>query len=412
MENMTLSNAAPSPRPLPRRGGRGFIYRIGIVAGEVSGDLLGAGLMRELKRRLPEVTFEGIGGAHMQAEGCRSLYDMERLSVIGLEGIAKLPGVLLTRRRLAAHFLAKPPDLYIGVDAPDFNLAVEQRLRAAGIPTIHYVSPTVWAWRGYRLRKIHRAVDRMLTLFPFEARYYEERKVPVTFVGHPLADQIPDNYDARAIRERLHLPVDGTLVALLPGSRVGELKRHASLFVRTARWLHARRPGLHFVAPFASRATRVLFEQALAREGAADLPLTQLLNHSRDALAACDVALLASGTATLEAALLKKPMVVTYKVSALSEVLIRLFAHVKMYALPNHLAGRRLVPEIMQDEATPEALGAAVERYLEYPEQAESVQAALAEMHRALKQNADARAAEAVMEVLIERNLGDSARAE
>lgn len=412
MKYTILSDTAPSPRPLPHQGGRGFIYKIGIVAGEVSGDLLGAGLMRELKRRLPEVTFEGIGGAHMQAEGCHSLYDMERLSVIGLEGIAKLPGVLLARRRLAAHFLAKPPDLYIGVDAPDFNLAVEQRLRAAGIPTIHYVSPTVWAWRGYRLRRIHRAVDRMLTLFPFEARYYEERKVPVTFVGHPLADQIPDNYDARAIRERLNLPVDGTLVALLPGSRVGELKRHASLFVRTARWLHARRPGLHFVAPFASRATRVLFEQALAREGAADLPLTRLLNHSRDALAACDVALLASGTATLEAALLKKPMVVTYKVSALSEVLIRLFAHVKMYALPNHLAGRRLVPEIMQDEATPEALGAAVEQYLEHPEQAESVQAALAEMHRALKQNADARAAEAVMEVLIERNLGDSARAE
>jgi lipid-A-disaccharide synthase len=385
--------------------------RIGIVAGEVSGDLLGAGLIRELKRRLPDAQFEGIGGPRMQAEGCRSLYDMDALSVIGLEGIAKLPGVWSTRRRVTAHFLASPPDLYIGIDAPDFNLTVEQRLRAAGIPTVHYVSPTVWAWRGYRIHKIHRAVDRMLTLFPFEARYYEERGVPVTFVGHPLADDIPATYDARAIRTRLALPLDRTLVALLPGSRVGELRRHAALFVRTAQWLHARHPQLHFVAPFASRPTQVMFEQALVREGGLQLPLTRLLHHSRDALAACDVALLASGTATLEAALLKKPMVVTYKVSALSAWVIRLFAHVRMYALPNHLAGRLLVPEIMQKDAVPEKLGAAIERYLEHPEQAESVQAALAEMHRALKQNADAKAAEAVMELLIDRNLGDAAPA-
>lgn len=389
----------------------GVSLRIGIVAGEVSGDLLGAGLMRELRRRVPGIDFEGIGGPRMQAEGCRSLHDMDALSVMGLEGIAKLPSVWWTRRRVAAHFLASRPDLYIGVDAPDFNLVVEQQLRSAGIPTVHYVSPTVWAWRRYRIRKIHRAVDRMLTLFPFEARYYEERGVPVTFVGHPLADEIPDRYDARAIRARLALPLDGTLVALLPGSRLGELRRHAALFVRTAQWLHARHPQLHFVAPFASRATQVLFEQALVREGGMQLPLTRLLHQSRDALAACDVALLASGTATLEAALLKKPMVVTYKVSALTELLIKIFVHVRMYALPNHLAGRLLVPEIMQKDAVPENLGAALERYLEHPEQAESVQAALADMHRALKQNADAKAAEAVMELLIERNLGDTAQA-
>ncbi len=391
---------------------RGAPLRIGIVAGEVSGDLLGAGLMRELKLRLPDVRFEGIGGPHMQREGCESLYDMDRLSVIGLEGFARIPSVLMIRRRIGSHFLATPPDLYVGIDAPDFNLSVEQRLRAARIPTIHYVSPTVWAWRGYRIRKIHRAVDRMLTLFPFEARYYEEHGVPVTFVGHPLADQIPDRYDRGAIRAGLGLPLDRTVVALLPGSRVGELRHHATLFVRAAQWLHARHPELHFVAPFASEATQALFQQALSREGGATLPLTCLLHQSRDALGACDVALLASGTAALEAALLKKPMVVTYKVSALSAMLVRLFAHVQMYSLPNHLAGRRLVPEIIQNEATPQALGAAVERYLEHPEQAESVQAALAEMHKALKQNADARAAEAVMEVLIERSLEESTESE
>lgn len=383
----------------------GPLLRIGIVAGEVSGDLLGAGLIRELKKRLPHVQFEGIAGPRMQAEGCRTLHEMDRLSVMGLEGFAKIPGVLAIRRRLIAHFLATRPQLYIGVDAPDFNLTVAQRLRAGGIPTIQYVSPTVWAWRGYRIRKIHRAVDRMLTLFPFEAKYYQEHTVPVSFVGHPMADQIPDSYEPLEFRKLLGLPNDRIVVALLPGSRSGELRRHAALFVHTAKWLHARHPQIHFVAPFASQATQALFEQAMVQEGGADLPVTRLLHQSREALAACDVTLLASGTATLEAALLKKPMVVTYKVSALTEMLVKAFAHVRMYALPNHLAGYQVVPEIMQDDAVPEALGRAVERFIEQPAQAASVQAALAEMHRALKQNADAMAAEAVIGVLREKGL-------
>jgi lipid-A-disaccharide synthase len=374
--------------------------RIAIVAGETSGDLLGAGLLRELKARLPAVVFEGIGGTHMQAQGCVSLYDMERLSVIGFEGIAKVPEILRIRRRLGAYFLRTPPDVFIGVDAPDFNLALEQRLHAAGVRTIHYVSPTVWAWRRYRLRKIRRAVDHMLTLFPFEERYYREHQVPVTFVGHPLADAIPERYDPGFFRDRLGLPRDRKLVALLPGSRRGELRRHAMLFALTAKWLYARHPALHFVAPFVDEATRALFEQALADQGAAQLPITRVLHRSRDALAACDVALLASGTATLEAALLRKPMVVTYRVSMLSEILIRTFAHVRMYALPNLLAGRPLVPELMQADAEPERLGAAVEQYLAYPAQAASAQAALAEMHASLKQGADARAAEAVIQVV------------
>lgn len=381
----------------------GTRIRIGIVAGETSGDVLAAGMMRALKAHTDQVVFEGIGGPRMQAEGCVSWYPMERLSIIGFEALRKYGAILKIRRALARRFLADPPDLFIGVDAPDFNLTLEQRLRAAGIPTVHYVSPTVWAWRGYRLRKIRRAVDHMLTLFPFEQRYYETHGVPVTFVGHPLADEIPEDYDPAVYRRALGLPCDQVVVALLPGSRVNELNRHADLFVQTAQWLHARHPQIHFVAPFVNDATRAIFIEALARRRAQQLPLTLLAQHSRDALAACDVALLASGTATLEAAMLRKLMVVTYKVSALSAMLIRVFSHVRLYSLPNNLAGRELVPELLQDDAVPEKLGAAVERYLVHGRQATAVAEELRRLHRALRQGADERAAMAVIGLLRER---------
>ena len=378
----------------------GTRIRIGIVAGETSGDVLAAGLMRALKAQIGPVAFEGIGGPRMQAEGCTSWYPMERLSIIGFEALRKCGSIVAIRRALVRRFRANPPDLFIGVDAPDFNLTLEQRLRASGIPTLHYVSPTVWAWRGYRLRKIRRAVDHMLALFPFEQRYYETHGVPVTFVGHPLADEIPEDYDPAAYRRQLDLPSDRVLVALLPGSRVNELHRHADLFVQTAQWLHARHPRIHFVAPFVNGETQAIFIDALARQRARQLPLTLLAQHSREALAACDVALLASGTATLEAALLRKLMVVTYKVSPLSAVLIRLFSHVKLYSLPNNLAGRELVPELLQDDAVPEKLGAAVERYLAHGQQATVVAEELRRLHRALRQGADERAAMAVISLL------------
>ena len=374
--------------------------RIGIVAGETSGDVLAAGMMRALKARVGQVAFEGIGGPRMQAEGCTSWYPMERLSIIGFEALRKYGSIVGIRRALVQRFLANPPDLFIGVDAPDFNLTLEQQLRAAGIPTVHYVSPTVWAWRGYRLRKIRRAVDHMLALFPFEQRYYETHGVPVTFVGHPLADEIPEDYDPATYRQQLGLPRDRVVIALLPGSRVNELYRHADLFVQTAQWLHARHPQIHFVAPFVNGNTQAIFIEALARQRARQLPLTLLAEHSRDALAACDVALLASGTATLEAALLRKLMVVTYKVSPLSAVLIRMFSHVKLYSLPNNLAGRELVPELLQDDAVPEKLGAAVERYLAHGQQATAVAEELRRLHRALRQGADDRAATAVIALL------------
>ncbi len=374
--------------------------RIGIVAGEVSGDILTAGLIRELKRRLPNVQFEGIGGPRMQAEGCTLLYSMDTLSGIGFEILERLPKILRMRRELARHFIDNPPDLFIGVDAPDFNLGVEEMLRASGIRTVHYVSPTVWAWRRWRIGKIRRAVDHMLALFPFEEQYYRQRGVPVTFVGHPLADLIPLHYDQSATRRELKLPTDRPIVGLLPGSRMSELKRHADLFVETALWLHRRYPDVHFVAPFATDHTKAAFEQALERHAATALPLTLMMHGSRDAMAAADIVLCASGTVTLEAALLGKPMVVTYRLSWLSYLLIRPMVHVRFCSLPNILAGKKLVPEYVQSEATIENLGQALERLLTRPKEANAMRHALKALHRRLRRKADVRAAQAVVDLL------------
>ena len=373
--------------------------RIGIVAGEVSGDVLAAGLIRELKRRAPHVQFEGIGGPRMQLEGCVNIYPMDALTVMGFE-FERVPKIFGIRRALARRFLDNPPDLFIGVDAPDFNLGLEQRLRAAGIRTVHYVSPTVWAWRRWRIHKIRRAVDHMLTLFPFEEDYYREHGVPVTFVGHPLADLIPLRHDQAAMRRELKLPADRPIVALLPGSRLSELGRHADLFVETALWLYRRHPELHFVAPFASDETKAVFELALERHAAGALPLSLMLHGSREAMAAADIVLCASGTVTLEAALLGKPMVVTYRISWLSYLLVRMMVHVRLYSLPNNLAGRELVPEYIQSDATPEKLGQAVARLLLAPKEAQTMRRALKAMHRALRRKADVRAAQAVMNLL------------
>ncbi len=336
----------------------------------------------------------------MQAEGCTSLHPMEALTVMGFEALGRFPKILAIRRALVRHFMAYPPDLFIGVDAPDFNLGLEQQLRAAGIRTVHYVSPTVWAWRRWRIRKIRRAVDYMLTLFPFEERYYRERGVPVIFVGHPLADLIPLRHNQAAMRRKLQLPPDRPIVALLPGSRMSELKHHADLFVKTALWLYRRYPELAFVAPFASEETKTVFEQALERHAAAALPLRLMLHGSREAMAAADLVLCASGTATLEAALLGKPMVVTYRVSWLSALLVRPMLHVRLYSLPNNLAGRELVPEYVQSDATAENLGSAVARLLTHPKEADAMRRALKAMHRVLRCKADSRAAQAVMGLL------------
>jgi lipid-A-disaccharide synthase len=374
--------------------------RIAIVAAEVSGDLLAAGLIREIRKRLPDARFEGIGGPGMQAAGCRCFYPMDELTLIGFGDIAKLASILSIRRKLTAQFLDNPPDLFIGVDAPDFNIPVEETLKAAGIRTLHYVSPTVWAWRSYRIHRIRRAVDHMLTLFPFEERFYQRQGIPVTCVGHPLADIIPLRYRPADFRSRLGLPQGKRLIALLPGSRSGELHRHADLFVQTALWLSKRHDDLHFVAPMVNARMQKLFMAAIQRQGAGDLPISVQLNRSRDAMAAADVVLLASGTATLEAALLGKPMVVTYRVSWFSYYLIRLFSHVRLYSLPNNLAGREVVPELMQSDAVPEKTGPAIEHFLTRPSQASGVRAIFRKLHRSLRRNANVRAAQAVIKVL------------
>lgn len=384
--------------------------RIGIVAAEISGDMLAAGLMRALRRRLPNVAFEGIAGPCMLAQGCAGLYPMERMSFIGFGALAHYRALAARRRQLLEHFRRHPPHLFIGVDAPDFNLWLEERLRAHGILTLHYVSPTVWAWRGWRIHRIQRAVDRMLTLFPFEARYYRDKRIPVTFVGHPLADRLGPVADRAAARRRLRLPARARVVTLLPGSRLSELRRHADLFVRTAQWLSARYPDLRYAVPFVSRETRACFERALRRQSA-DARIFRLLDdRSHEAMAAADVVLLASGTAALEAALLERPMVVTYRVSWFSYFLIRLFAHVRLYSLPNHLAGRQLVPELMQREATPERLGRAVARYLDDTAAAERVSRALGRLRARLARSADERAAQAALRLLRTRDAMRPAR--
>lgn len=375
--------------------------RIGVVAGEVSGDLLGARLIAELRRRLPAVQFEGIGGPEMVALGCRSLFPMERLSVLGLtEIIGRYRELRAIRARLRRHFLENPPDLFIGIDSPGFNLGLELALRRAGIRTLHYVSPQVWAWRSYRVRKIRRAVSRMLTLFPFEEQFYQKHNVPVEFVGHPLADEIPPEVDMRQMRARLKLPPDRTIVALLPGSRVSELRAHADMFVKTALWLQGRHPEMQFILPFVNRATRQIFEEAVKRNRAWDLPITRMHGHSRDALGAADIALTASGTATLETMLTRRLMVVTYRMSWLSYMLIRIFSHIKHYSMPNNLAGRALVPELLQRDAVPEKLGTEIEAQLADPVHARETLLAFGQIGEQLRRGASARAADAVLREL------------
>jgi len=374
---------------------------IGIIAGEVSGDLLGARLIRSLRSRFPDATFVGIGGAEMQAQGCKSLYPIEKLSVLGLtEILGRFMELHRIRRSLVEYFRNRRPDIFIGIDSPGFNLGLEQKLREAGILTVHYVSPQVWAWRTWRVRKIRRAVDRILVLFPFEESFYASHDVEATYIGHPLADEIQADGDPRPYRDRLQLDLDRQTVALLPGSRVGEVRALADIFVQTAQWLHSRHPELQFVAPFVNRKTRILFEQAVQRHGAWDLPIYRMHGHSRTAMAAADVVLLASGTATLEAMLLGRLMVVTYRVSAVTYWLMRAFAHIRLVAMPNHLAGRHLVPELLQYQATPEALGRAIERYLPRPLYAREVLREFAVLGSRLRGNAMEKAAEVISDML------------
>jgi len=378
------------------------VVRIGIVAAELSGDLLGAGLMRALKGRLGEVRFEGVGGPRMNAEGCTSLASMERLSVMGLvEVLGHLPELLRVRRRLRDRWLSEPPHLFVGVDAPDFNLELEARLRRAGIPTVHYVSPTVWAWRPGRVKTLRRAVDLMLSIFPFETEFLTEHGVSACYVGHPLADEVPMHSDRAAARRRLGLDPGAPLVALLPGSRMGEVSRLTAPFLDAACWLRTRRPSCLFVIACASPRIRTWVEGRLPRLAPGlDVRLTD--GAARAAMTAADVVLTASGTATLEGLLAKRPMVVAYRLQPFTYWLVRGLGLVKVpyFAMANLLAGRELAPELIQGEATGQALGAAVLDFLNDPGRVAEIERIYKGIHERLRQGADTRAAEAVIGLL------------
>lgn len=370
------------------------LMRVALVAGEASGDILGAGLMQALKAQYPQIEFIGVGGPLMQAQGLTSYFPMERLSVMGLvEVLGRLPELLSRRKRLINTLITEKPDVFIGIDAPDFNLTLELKLRQAGIKTVHYVSPSVWAWRQKRVLKIREACDLMLTLFPFEAQFYQDHQVPVRFVGHPLADAIPQQADRAAARDALNLSNDQPVVALLPGSRGGEVARLGSLFLDAAVRLRTLRPGIQFVLPCSSPERRAQLEQLLVGR---DLSLTLLDGRSHEALAACDAVLIASGTATLEALLYKRPMVVAYKVAPLTYRILKRLVTSAYISLPNLLAERLLVPEMIQDAATPEALAQLLAPLLDGGEvQTEGFDV----IHRALRRDASVQAATAVLQL-------------
>lgn len=371
--------------------------RIAVVAGEASGDALGASLIRALRARWDGLEFCGIAGPRMMAEGATSLYPMEKLSVRGyIEVLSSLRELLAIRRGLRRELLDNPPDLFIGIDAPDFNLGLETKLKAAGISTVHYVSPSVWAWRAERIPAIGRAVDRMLVMFPFEGPLYEKAGIPVSYVGHPLADEMPLEPDHAEARTQLRLGASGLPVALLPGSRLSELQLHADLLIDTAKELASRRPELRFFVPLATRETREYFEARLYAREAQELPIKILFGHARLALHAAEAAIVASGTATLEAALARCPMVITYRLSPLTYRMVMRKALLPYFGLPNILAGEFIVPELLQADATPANLAQALGNWLDNKEARERLRERFAQIHRSLACGHDERLRQAL----------------
>lgn len=373
--------------------------KIGIVVGEASGDILGAALITELRLHFPDAEFSGIGGPRMLALGFHSYFPQDRLAVMGLiEPLKRLPELLRIRKFLREHFIATPPAVFIGIDSPDFTISLEGSLKEHGIKTVHYVSPSVWAWRQNRVFKIARSVDLMLTLLPFEAAFYEKHNVPVEFVGHHLADEIPIDVDKYQARRELGIPEHARVVALLPGSRSSEVEQMGSLFMHTAVFCLEQDPGLLFYIPAAnSDRYRQLHLQL---NEYVDFQVQLINGHSHQVMAAADVVLLASGTVTLEALLLKKPMVVAYKMAALTFRILSWLVKTPFISLPNLLANKALVPELLQNDATPEKLSAAIMQYFENPEETQELCKTFADMHGILKRNASERAAAAIAKLI------------
>ena len=391
--------------------------KIAIVAGEASGDLLGHHLIRALKAKRGDLTFIGIAGPKMISEGAKSLFPLEKLSVRGyVEVLKHLIGLLKLRKNLFLQLLSEKPAVFIGIDAPDFNFWLERKFKAKGIPAIHYVSPSIWAWRGGRMDKIKRAVSHVLALFPFEPALYEAANVPVTYVGHPLADELPLEPDQKAARETLKLKQDKLVIAMLPGSRQSEVSQHAALFVKAAHLLTQKYAssqiscaqfsgvqfsGIQFLVPLITRETRDIFEHAIHQTYIEypdmDIDLQLLFGHAHDAMEAADIVIVASGTATLEAALLKRPMVITYRMPALSWWILKRMRYQPFVGLPNILAGKFLVPELLQDEATPENLTDATQRLLSDSNYLADIKQEFTKIHLSLKQNAAEKAANVIL---------------
>jgi lipid-A-disaccharide synthase len=375
---------------------------IGIVAGEASGDLLGSHLMIALKKVHTDLKFVGIGGPRMQSAGMEVLFPLEKLAVRGyVEVLRHYFEIVGIRRKLRAYFMEHRPDLFIAIDAPDFNLDLELVLKQKGVPTIHYVSPSIWAWRGERIHKIKRAVTHMLALFPHEARLYQHAGVSVDYVGHPLADMVPDPPKRASMREAMRIPLKVPVFAFLPGSRQSEVKYLARTYIETAQLILKQLPDARFLVPLVSRETRGIFEQALYDCNALELPITMLFGHAQDAMIAADGVLVASGTATLEAALLKRPMVITYRMPALSWWLMKRKSYQPYYGLPNILCERFVVPELLQEDATPENLAQALLNLINHKEAVAQLEVAFETLLLTLRQNTAHKAAAAIMPYLL-----------
>ena len=382
----------------------------GIVAGEKSGDMLGAGLIEALRDIWPDARFSGIGGPAMEALGCELLAPMERLAVMGLvEPLARLPELLAIKRRLERHFLASPPDAFIGIDAPDFNLRLAKSLHRGGIATVHYVSPSVWAWRKGRIRGIASSIDLMLTLFPFETAIYQQHGIPVRCVGHPLADEINPSAisghesPGTLARQQLAIDPEARVIALLPGSRKGEISRMAPVFLATAAAAKKAYPELRFLLPYSDAENRALLESIIEQGGFAGADCS-LLDDSRQAMAAADFVILASGTASLEAMLLRRPMVVCYKLAAITYAIASRMVQVEHMAIPNLLAGERLAPEYVQREVNTENLLGEIRRFMKNPAPDPELLEKFASQHRLLRKNASTTAATAIRELLTNPN--------
>ncbi|NOR36108.1 MAG: lipid-A-disaccharide synthase [Woeseiaceae bacterium] len=373
--------------------------KIGLVAGEASGDLLGAGLIRAIRERVPEATFEGVAGPAMVEAGCEQWEDAEQLAVFGLiEPLTHIPRLLKLRRSLAKRWTASPPDVFVGIDAPDFNLGLEKKLRKSGIRTVHYVSPSIWVWRAGRIETVRKAADRVLCILPFEKKIYDEKGIDAVFVGHPKATSLPADIDVASAREMLDIGA-GPVVAVLPGSRVSEVERLGPVFATTAAMLLKHRDDLNFITPVASAKLRPLIEQQLAAAGVLD-KFCLVEGDSIEAMSAADVVLLASGTAALESALLGKPTVAAYAIAKLGAVIARVIGlRNKYFTIPNLVADEALIPEFIQEDVKAGALAQSVWELLEDPARREEISRRFATLREELALGADERAADAVIEL-------------